>query len=720
MTRKASDILKGLIEDSFETIRTPDVKCIKEIDLDHLTRVVVLGLQWSLKDFKPMTNTAMQIGKQAIIPVGPFYDLTEKELSLKTFKVGYHFLHLLAKANVIDIARDWKTKRDEYKIYVKNVDLVDDLIAELGDFREAKITLFNEPQFVKPQPFRSFWHPKCGAMVRNTHPEVYKEFTPENTPVVFDVINKLMGTAYAINEDLLDVFSKCQQDDLFTFADKRLKKDQLTSKLRDYDAILTRAEGVVENGNRFWQYMYFDWRGRVYPATSYLNHAGSKLAKALIMLHDKEGKKIGEEGYFFLLVHASNTWGYDKASIDGRYDFADRRLNEWLEWAKDPVNNKGWQKADSPFEFLAAIMEIAKSHAHNGGPFDYESGLLVAWDASCSGLQVLSALCRDRHSAELCNIAVAEKRGDYYKMIADHVWEDAVYEEEEVKRLEEVMADIQMHEDAIEDAKENGDKELVSEAYDARAEYSREHGKEIYDLARVYWGRPEIAEKRRKICKRSCMTYFYSCGEETMAEAVLEDFGPEEEFAGLNMMFSLWLTKRIFKACQTLMPKPTELMKLFVKMGLKDYNGESDFFLEAPFTKFKLVQYYRLDNNIQVKVNYKGRSIRPRVVVEKLAKRDHKRVKSGSAPNVVHMLDAVIVAKVIMTANDYEVSCVHDSFAASVADAGKLFEDTRTSFYELFKGDVLTDLLDQKFMENDVEYGDLAIAEVFDNEQCFS
>ena len=718
MTRKASEILKGLIEDSFSGIRTPDVKIIKEIDPDYLTRVVVLGLQWSLASFKPMTNTAMQIGKQAIIPVGPFHDLTEKQLSLRQFKVGYHFLHLLAKANVIDIARDWKTKRDEYKIYIKNVDLVDDLIAELGDFKESKMTVFNEPQFVKPQPFKSFWHPKCGPMVRNTHPEVYKEFTPEKVPVVFNVINELMGTAYAVNEDLLDVFMKSQKDNLFTFADKRLNKVQKTSKLRDYDAILTRAQGVVENGNKFYQYMYYDWRGRLYPATAYLNHAGSKLAKALIQFDEK--KKIGQEGYFWLFVHAANCWGYDKDTIDGRFNFADKYLNKWMEWAKDPVNNKGWQKADSPFEFLAAIMEIQKSHEQAGGPYEYESGLLVAWDASCSGLQVLSALSRDRHSAKLCNIANSEVRGDYYKMIAEHVWKDAVYTEEEVAKYEDFVSNLQMYEDAIEDAKESGDKDLISEAYSARAAYTKEHGSEIYDLARVFWGRPELAEKKRKICKRPCMTYFYSCGEEKMAESLLDDFGPEEEFAGINGMFCFWLAKRIFRACQVLMPKPTELMKLFVKMGVKDYNNDEDFSIEAPFTGFKLVQYYRLDNNIQVKVNYKGKSIRPRVVVEKLAKKEYKRVKSGSAPNVVHMLDAVIVAKVVTTADDYSVSCVHDSFAASVADAGKLFEDTRTSFVELFEGDVLTELLDQKFMENDVEYGDLDITEAFDNQQCFS
>ena len=140
-----------------------------------------------------------------------------------------------------------------------------------------------------------------------------------------------------------------------------------------------------------------------------------------------------QEGYFYLLVHAANCFGYDKDTIDGRYSFADQHLDAWLEIARNPVENKAWQDADSPFEFLSAIMEIAKAHAHNGGPEDYATGFMVAWDASCSGLQVLSALARDRHSAELCNIARTDVRGDYYKMIADHVWKDCTYTEAEEK-----------------------------------------------------------------------------------------------------------------------------------------------------------------------------------------------------------------------------------------------------------------------------------------------
>ena len=213
-----------------------------------------------------------------------------------------------------------------------------------------------------------------------------------------------MSISYNINLELLDIYKESLEDPLFTFSNKiDLDQVQLEGLERERDKVLEIAEMVGER--QFWEYMFYDSRGRIYSSAVYLSHAGSKLSKSLFLYNKK--KAIGSEGWFWMLVHTSNCFGKDKLTIDGRYDFAAGELDKWIAWAKQPhkykgkvdaegnVIEEGWQVTDSPFEFLAAINEIKNAYANPGGVYAYESGLPIAWDATCSGLQVLSALARD-------------------------------------------------------------------------------------------------------------------------------------------------------------------------------------------------------------------------------------------------------------------------------------------------------------------------------------
>ncbi len=47
------------------------------------------------------------------------------------------------------------------------------------------------------------------------------------------------------------------------------------------------------------------------------------------------------------------------------------------------------------------------------------TGLMVAVDATCSGLQILAGLARDRSTAELVNVVPNSKPSDAYKAVAD-------------------------------------------------------------------------------------------------------------------------------------------------------------------------------------------------------------------------------------------------------------------------------------------------------------
>ena len=85
--------------------------------------------------------------------------------------------------------------------------------------------------------------------------------------------------------------------------------------------------------------------------------------------------------------------------------------------ATNPLNNIGdWEQADEPWQFLAACEEyysvvLAKTRTTTGLP--------VATDASCSGLQILSGLARDKSTACLVNVVPSDKPQDAYQVIAD-------------------------------------------------------------------------------------------------------------------------------------------------------------------------------------------------------------------------------------------------------------------------------------------------------------
>ena len=686
---------------------------ILETTLGHTPELDEEGKPKKMWSKTSLADVCTTLGQNLVMHL---VDQSKEKVNVQYFHAGYKALYSFVDAGYIEFAKtDPDNKRSEYKIHVKRgkefefAELVSVIDVEVPEGYNSK----TRPQYDRPIPWEGFYHNVAGKMITNINPEAVSEFTTEKCPKVFDVINKHQDVAYKINTDLLTIYEGCWEDPIFTFEGKDLDEEALIGKSRERDKIIEVAKSVEDR--TFWEYLFYDFRGRLYSSSVWLSHAGAKLSKSLYLYAD--AKPLTSEGYYWLFVHAANCYGFDKLSIDGRYDEADKNMNEWLTWAKDPVNNKEWQEADSPFEFLAAIREIAKAHAHEGGPFEYPSGLPVAWDASCSGLQVLSALSADEISGKLCNLTATDERGDYYKMIAEHVWKGFAYTPEEEADANEIASNLKKL-DKLKDVyyrARNWD--MLTKINEKRKAYLGTVGDKFQSSAKVFWAK--LIEKHpsmgRKVCKRPCMTYFYSAQAKTMANQLYNDFKAEPEFKGLSWSFAKFLTDRIYAACQELMPQPTELMKLFQETGRAFAAEGEQLEMYAPYTNFFFMQTCYKPEVSRVPVIYKKKHIRVNVMINKQGKVDKEKVKSATSPNVVHMLDSQIVAGVIDMAN-YTVSTIHDSFSAPAADAGKLFEDTRTVFIEMFKNDILGELIEN----HDVQYGDLDLDEAYQNEHCFS
>jgi len=135
-----------------------------------------------------------------------------------------------------------------------------------------------------------------------------------------------------------------------------------------------------------------DFRGRVYPITPHMNHMGADLNRGMLMF--SEGKRIGEDGLWWLKVHLANKWGKDKLPLHERAKFSESMVDVIHRVAQDPANNLEWLQAESPWQALACAFELSEALKLEN-PADYVGRLHVHVDGSCNGMQHYAAFGRD-------------------------------------------------------------------------------------------------------------------------------------------------------------------------------------------------------------------------------------------------------------------------------------------------------------------------------------
>ena len=687
-------LLQQLIEETLSGIKSPEVQKIREIELPYLSYATATGLKialtWTQQQYIgviPMTNVACYIGK--IVMIGREEGLDERTKTLRRFKIGMHMLITLFKNDKLGYYRGSAENSSRYYLSVKDEEFVDGIIKALGD-KNFTPRIYTEPiLYSPPLNWGSNKNSEGGDLVRNCLEESVEYNTWENCPDLYRVINKHQRNRYKINLDLLQIAQLSKNDEIIKPTVRRDDYEDendykrackvAESKSRQHQAVLDKANRVFNDP--FYAYNFYDNRvGRLYSSIEDLNFGGCKLAKALYRFDTNE--KLGTEGLYWLHVHAANCFGYDKASIDDRYRFAVANRDAWIKLAKDAIADKSWQHADieSPWEFLAAIIELDNAYDLDD-PTEHPSGLIISWDATCSGLQILAALCRCEKSGKLSNLIPSERRGDYYLAIANKVW----------KSLDD------------------------SEA-----------GK--------FW--KKLYARRRKIAKRPCMTIWYSAGVGTIADALMKDWIGKDGFEGLTVEYCEYLSEMIYDAAVAELPGPASLMRLFQRIGLDAHENREDLQLTTPVTKALWVQNARKGRVEKINIRFsKGdqkKRLQLRVTTERNKFRDIKKVISASAPNIVHMLDSQIVAQLLLD-TEYQIACIHDSFGTIPANAGKLYEDTRLAFKKIFKEDQLkrmlqdvdsVDYLTKPFKLGSyfykVQIGNLDMDTVDDNEWMFS
>jgi DNA-directed RNA polymerase len=209
-------------------------------------------------------------------------------------------------------------------------------------------------------------------------------------------------------------WESASEEDKLAYRRMRTEIEDQNSALAQKNYRTTEALYVANKykGDTFWIPWSFDFRGRVYPIPTSLSPQGTDFDKSLIYFQEE-----GPVNEWWLAFQVATTYGLDKAPMDERIDWVVKNHDFLSYIANDPEGTiPEWSSVEEPWCFIAAVLEYDQCVIKGTKK---TSGFPVSVDATCSGLQHLSALALDRTAAEMVNVVPTDKPSDGYKIVAE-------------------------------------------------------------------------------------------------------------------------------------------------------------------------------------------------------------------------------------------------------------------------------------------------------------
>ncbi len=417
--------------------------------------------------------------------------------------------------------------------------------------------------------------------------------------------------------DLQHLLWKRRAQDWYT-----VRNDWLSETREMY--YMLRASTEVDEAR--WHPVFCDSRGRMYYRGR-VQPQGSDRVKAVLRFHNK--RPLGERGVFWLKVHIANCFGTDKVRMQKRADWVDENWDVLLEGSTKPYDSDFYRSnTDAPVQAVTAVLELAAAYA-SGNPETYETGIAVGMDATCSGLQLLSALMRDSTGARLTNCIDngQPEKEDIYKFVANVFLQNL-----------------------------QGDDTPAAE----------------------FWRQNPLP---RNVAKHPVMCYTYGItmlGAADYIEQWIQEEGLTVAGDPVPAEWVYFAAKRLLEAVEQAVPKAAEFMK-WIRSCSKD----------EPLRWRSAVGFPVLQSiKEQVRKRIRIRSCNADTIVlrETLDSLDSFKMRNSISPNFVHSLDSTLW---YLTADkfreaQYEIIGVHDSFAAHPSNIDFLHKAIRESFVELF------------------------------------
>ena len=552
----------------------------------------------------------------------------------------------------------------------------------------------HEPMVVPPIPWSAdnmssgpYLHPLSGKMslTKRMNRNTIREFlNGGNHETLIDTINAIQEVPYVVNNFVRDAIrwaanhdeqgiGKLPQETEYTYPEwndewrddpaakgawiEAFKASQKANAKRQSQAFALRqtlAHADKHSDRPLWFPLQLDARGRSYPLATYgLSPQGSGYQKALLQSY--EGFEINDRAalnrLYFQCATEGEYEGVDKASTAARVKWVEDNLETIKAVGEDFRNHVGfWSDAPgSPWMFLAACHEIAEFHRVGYG---YKSRLFCYQDATCSGLQVFSALGRDELGGYSVNLIPGHDRQDIYELVAERAISNL--KSVSISSLDENLHDI--HRAVV------------------------EHGLNRKSSKRQVMTRPYNSKQR------SCTDYTHEWYKGEIAEG---RFVVPEGFTSFDV--SAYASKAIWNAIGEAIPAANQMM-LYIEECVKVTVKANP---EAPI-QWKLAdgmvcvidKREQGEKPIQTRIN--SLMHKRTMKVDKITQSTNKH-GNAAPPNFIHSLDALHLRE---TARMWEDKCasagrkpvytfVHDSFGVPAADMTEFSLTIREAFVRI-------------------------------------
>ena len=407
-----------------------------------------------------------------------------------------------------------------------------------------------------------------------------------------------------------------------------------------------------------------DFRGRIYPIPSF-NFQGDDLNKSLIEFADTPALTDNSQLKWFYVTGA-NLAGVDKVSYEDRIAWVKEHDTDIMSTASDPYSNKWWQDQDCPLQFLAFCFEYADCQeylkSHNGDIKGWHTGIVVAFDGTCSGLQHFSAILRDPVGGTAVNLVPQDKPNDIYKIVATKV------------------------NNVIEQDILNGTDDEQAKAHDGDT-YTKLGTKSLA----LIWSTYGVT---RKVTKRSVMTLAYGSKEYGFKDQLLEDTikpdidakGDKSVFDKVQSQCAKYLAKLIWDAVGTTVVAAVEGMK-WLQQCARLVAKEGKVVTWVTPAGLPVQQSYMEIDSTVCRLRCAGKRLRLYNYAFNGNVDDRHQV-SGIAPNFIHSMDASHLQLTVSNCYDMGIrhyAMVHDSYGTCLANAQEMFDTVRSTFVKMYE-----------------------------------
>lgn len=517
--------------------------------------------------------------------------------------------------------------------------------------------------------------------IKRTRPEHIEELRHADLSCVYAGLNAIQNTPWQINGKVLPVLRDAWDSGLAVQCLPKREDTELPPKPVDIasnaetrrkwkeEARLVYEANTRERGVRFEfarllslagelgeePMLYFphqlDFRGRCYAVPAGLNPQGPDEAKALLTF--AQAKPVSTpEAEKWLFVHGANVFGFDKAGLDERRDWALSHLERAIATAQEPMRDLWWTEADKPWSFLAWCFEAERVTRGDG-----MSSLPIALDGSCNGLQHFSAMLRDPIGGAAVNLVPSDTPQDIYQRVAD--------------RTIEML--LEMRARSVYGA---------SPAFGDQATFEAA----VYSTGWLAFGIDRKITKRPVMVlpyggtRMSCLKYVRDEVRERLRAGQENPFGDQLSRAEVFLSGVIWRSiGDVVVAARAAMDWLQQAARVAASFNLPlTWTTPSGFVAHQSY----------LDRNLRrIKTRSRGELVRLSDYTDG-RKLDRYRQALGISPNFVHSMDA---AAMMLTIRDAaangvtQLAMIHDSYGTVAADTEALSVSLRRAFVDMYE-----------------------------------